>query len=577
MLKRLSIKNFKRFDAVEIDLSPAVVFIGQNNSGKTSALQALALWDAGCKHWLAKRAGAGKKDAAKAVTIGRKDLVYLPLAASNALWKDLRVREGFREDDKTKTKSILIEIVVEGRDKDGDWACGFEFEYVSEEFFYCRPLRLDQSEKPQRMPVPTQQVEGIKLAFLPPMSGLLMEEPLLQVGRIGVLLGSGRSGEVLRNLCYSVGEMEDGSWESIVGDMDSLFGVKLGAPTFVRQLGTVEIDYVDAFGARLPLTSAGLGMQQTLLLLTYLYRNRHSVLLLDEPDAHLEILRQRQTYQKLTEVARKNGCQIVCASHSEVVLNEAVSRDTVVAFIGKPHVVSGSAQVLKALRDFGFEHYLQAELTGWVLYVEGSTDLAALQAWARLLGHPAANALAQPYVHYLNTNLPSLAHQHFAAVKEANGGLLGFALFDRLDKDFQGTQVGLTQYEWRRREIENYVALPEVLRRFARGEETPDDLFMVGESENRVRAMDAAMAEVEQAVQTLGENLWAPERKASEQVLPQIFSRYHGKTSDTRIPEKNAYAQLIEYQLPEEVDPEVIEVLNVIDRIATRSMRHESK
>ena len=47
MLTKLIIGNFKRFGEVEIELGSPVVFIGPNNSGKTSAMQALALWDIG--------------------------------------------------------------------------------------------------------------------------------------------------------------------------------------------------------------------------------------------------------------------------------------------------------------------------------------------------------------------------------------------------------------------------------------------------------------------------------------------------------------------------------------------------
>ena len=51
MLTRLRIKNFKRFPNADIELGQAVVFIGQNNSGKTTALQAMALWDVGLRKW----------------------------------------------------------------------------------------------------------------------------------------------------------------------------------------------------------------------------------------------------------------------------------------------------------------------------------------------------------------------------------------------------------------------------------------------------------------------------------------------------------------------------------------------
>ena len=55
MLTKLTVRNFKRFEEVEIELGNPVVFVGPNNSGKTTAMQALALWDAGLKQWLAKR------------------------------------------------------------------------------------------------------------------------------------------------------------------------------------------------------------------------------------------------------------------------------------------------------------------------------------------------------------------------------------------------------------------------------------------------------------------------------------------------------------------------------------------
>ncbi|MFH1481479.1 MAG: AAA family ATPase, partial [Pseudomonadota bacterium] len=49
MLTKLTVRNFKRFGSVEIELGNPVVFIGPNNSGKTTALQALAFWDVGLK------------------------------------------------------------------------------------------------------------------------------------------------------------------------------------------------------------------------------------------------------------------------------------------------------------------------------------------------------------------------------------------------------------------------------------------------------------------------------------------------------------------------------------------------
>ena len=52
--------------------------------------------------------------------------------------------------------------------------------------------------------------------------------------------------------------------------------------------------------------------------------------------------------------SRFNESQIIAASHSEVVLNEAAGRDLVVAFVGKPHRIGDrGSQVQKALREIG--------------------------------------------------------------------------------------------------------------------------------------------------------------------------------------------------------------------------------
>ena len=90
--------------------------------------------------------------------------------------------------------------------------------------------------------------------------------------------------------------------------------------------------------------------------------NPGAVLLLDEPDAHLEILRQRDVYNLLTDIAATHGSQIVAASHSEIVLQEAAERDVVIAFVGRPHRIDTRSrhQVKKALESIRMADYYLA-------------------------------------------------------------------------------------------------------------------------------------------------------------------------------------------------------------------------
>ena len=114
MLDRLILRNFKRFADVTIELGQAVVFVGPNNAGKTSALQALALWELGVRRWSEKRGGKRPPKKRSGVTLNRRDLVALPVPETNLLWPDLHVRDVSLENGKQKTQNIRVGIEVHG-------------------------------------------------------------------------------------------------------------------------------------------------------------------------------------------------------------------------------------------------------------------------------------------------------------------------------------------------------------------------------------------------------------------------------------------------------------------------------
>ena len=570
MLTRLTVRNFKRFGEVEVELGNPVVFIGPNNSGKTSAMQALALWDIGVKRWNEKRAGKSAPEKRPGVTVNRRDLFAIPHPSAVHLWRDLHVRDIRRVDGRTRTNNVRIDIVVEGVDEDKPWTCGLEFDYANEESFYCRPLRLDEGKHPERMPIPNQ-AGSVRIAFLPPMSGLAATETRLDQGAVNVRIGEGRTAEVLRNLCFRVLHERPERWESLVMRIEALFGVTLDEPRYVEERGEIAMGYRER-GVALDLSSSGRGLQQTLLILAYMYANPGAVILLDEPDAHLEILRQRQIYGLITEVAADSGNQIIAASHSEVLLNEAAERDLVIAFVGGPHRIGGGrSQVRKALAEIGFDQYYQAEQTGWVLYLEGSTDLAILQAFARRLGKDdAVRALERPFVHYVG-NRPPAAARHFHGLREALSGLKGVALFDRLDGEAP-SDPSLEHLVWNRREVENYLCARSTLEAYARAsaaaaEQKP--LFTGAEISKRSTAMGEAIAEVSEALETLGKGSpWSDDVKASDEFLTPLFKAYFEKIGIPNLMDKKNFHALVDHVPEDEIDPEIGEKLDAVARVA---------
>ncbi len=565
MLTKLTIRNFKLFDEAEIELGERVVFVGPNNAGKTSALQALGLWNTGVRRWVEKRGAGNVPKERSGVTINRRDLLALPVPSANLLWRDLHVREGYRDGEKTKTRNVLIEIAVEGLDNAQPWSTSLEFDYANEESFYCRSrLAADGS----RMDVPVAAAE-VRLAYLPPMSGLAANETRLDEGAIGVRIGEGRTAEVLRNLCWRAAERGGDSWRRIVERMQALFGVALDDPQYIKERGEIVMTFRTSSGVRLDLSASGRGQQQTLLLLAHMAANPGAVLLLDEPDAHLEILRQRQIYNVLTETARETGSQIVAASHSEVILNEAADRDMVVAFVGKPHRIDDRGnQLVKALKEIGFEHYLQAQETGWLMYLEGSTDLAILRALAQKLAHPARQALERPFVHYV-ANQPSHARNHFYGLREAVPALLGIAIYDRLDMELQ-PNPNLTQRMWRRREIENYLCQRETLLAWAQeqGSVHAGELFAAPWRD----AMQESIVEISRALAALGKpDPWGHDVKASDDFLEPLFRNFYARFGLPNLMRKTDFHTLAPFVDLTAIDAEVREVLDQIAATAAQA------
>jgi hypothetical protein len=508
------------------------------------------------------------------VTINRQDLISIPVPEANLLWRNLHVRDIDTVSGKPVTSNVRIDVLVEGVTEGETWRCGLEFDYANPESFYCRPLRLSDDPQAERMPVPSA-AGLVRIAFLPPMSGLAATETRLDAGAVNVRLGEGRTAEVLRNLCYMIISGEDGAerWRRLVGRINDLFGVELDTPRYIAERGEVEMTYRE-HRVQLDLSSAGRGLQQTLLLLAHMEVNPGSVLLLDEPDAHLEVLRQRQTYQLLSRVALERGGQVVAASHSEVVLAEAAERDVVIAFVGRPHRIDDrGSQVLKALREIGFDQYALAEQMGWVLYLEGSTDLAILQAFADNLGHPASASLQRPYVDYV-LNQPQTAVNRFAGLREARQDLIGYALFDRLGRDLPPAPNGLLLKCWSRREIENYLCQPATLMTWAEHEgtqRTGGPLFAVGWR----NAMHDAIADIEKALRDLGKMDNPDDFKASEEFLAPVFANFFRRLGLPNLMNKSDYYELAQFVPPAALKGEVEDVLTAIADVAARARPRE--
>jgi ABC-type branched-subunit amino acid transport system ATPase component len=303
ILHWLEINNFKSYrSSGRIPLEHPSVLIGPNNCGKTTALQAIALWSTAVRTWQQE----SKDSKAKQRTgkpLNRLAIQSVPVPKTRHFWKNLKV----------SGHDLHISIGLEHQDTVVPIKMVFRH-HASDELIYAEPHPSTASH-PQAL----ARAAELDVALLYPMSGISADEPLITRNRIDYHMGRGSTAEVLRNLCLVVHQNNPDDWQDITQLMYRLFKVHLTTP-LENDGGSLDLFY-EQMGADRPLdlSLAGRGFQQMLLILAHLYCHKGSVLLIDEPDAHLEILRQQQIYSLLSTISDRNRCQVLMATHSESV------------------------------------------------------------------------------------------------------------------------------------------------------------------------------------------------------------------------------------------------------------------
>ena len=217
LLHWLEIRNFKRFgDQQRIELDHPAVLIGPNNSGKTTAIQAIALWSQAVRTWFDLKGEAPPRERTS-TGLNRLNIISVPVQRTRYFWHNAAVRTGNRDIKLEITLGVLHENQVE--------PVTMRFRNQGNELAYCTP-----DEATLARPELIERAAGIDVELLYPMSGIETEEPLLQPGRIDVLLGQGQTAQVLRNLCLMVFRRSPEDWQQITALMERLFRVKLTDP-----------------------------------------------------------------------------------------------------------------------------------------------------------------------------------------------------------------------------------------------------------------------------------------------------------------------------------------------------------
>jgi DNA polymerase III delta prime subunit len=548
MIQRVTIKRFKRFDEVTFDLPGHIVLAGPNNTGKTTMLQAIAAWSLALNRWkqlndFQRHGGAYTK-----APIARQAFSAVPLRSFDLLWKE---------------RHYAGSIEVEVRSDEG-WTVPVELIADSTEQVYVRPkLSADPA---------TVRRADLRTVYVPPMTGLSTDEPVYQRPKQDQLLGQGKPGDIIRNLLVEAHQSD--AWGVLQDSIHRLFGYELFPPD-ARGANIIAEYRHHKLAPRLDIASAGSGFQQVLMLLTFLHTRPASVLLLDEPDAHLHVILQDAIYAELRSVAARRHSQLIIATHSEVIINSVEPAELCI-MLNEPRMLVPTEErsaLVKSLGSLSNEDIMLAIDAPGILYLEDYTDLAILREWARILNHPALDILTRRLFWKRTVSQPRPgaagipAKEHYEALRLIRDDLPGLELIDGdAHPDNQPTPItgqGLQRIRWRRYEIESYLVHPAALERFV--EKVVGPGAMSAESRKDMLAyLEKTFTPVFLADPLKPNPLidaYLEQRKARTEVIPPILNAagLHGFPY-TR------YHEIAAVMTPEEIHPEVIEKLDAIQR-----------
>ena len=454
MIRKLEVHRFKRFREATFELDNHLVVVGPNNCGKTTLLQAIALWVEAWHHWSRDASDWLHSCSGSDVRTTQGNYVATSLATIHSvavtdfshLWHGKDVNEP-------------IVLVMHA----SKWTIGLELHFETSSTIAVRPADdVDARE--------LRACGSAPFAVLSIPSTLRVEEKesVFEEDVLKARLSRGHGGSVLRNILLRISESKN-KWSKLANEIHALFGYRLLPPSRGEPL-SVFYRHSDEQN-RLEIACAGSGFLQALLLNASLLYGEPQVVVIDEPDMHLHRLLQTQVYRRLS---RLQGSQLIASSHSDVLV-DAADPDHLrsLTATGLVRVRHGrhAKDVLRLLTNSQIHTAVAIER---ILYVEGETDIPILRAWAKTIDHPMSSFLAKPFSLFTSGQEKGFASKHYDALRTLVPSCRGIELRDRNRRNVREGGDGRSREKsrtpiriyWRRYEIENYLLHPDAIIRF---------------------------------------------------------------------------------------------------------------
>ena len=528
-ITKVTIENFKRFEKIELNLKSFDCLVGGNNSGKSTLLQALALFDFVVHNCLSRKNGADSPLEVKSRSIAPEEFVVLPIANAIDLWTDKKSQR--------RGKHVLIRITVE-----------FENAPSAAAIVDLSYNRFSINLETEKDSTWLNELLRYKISYIPVFSTFLTQEERKTPAVIEDALARGRVNSVVRNLLFDL---------STQGKIKVLEEILSRAFSDFKKLQVqfnsdsdryIDVSYSEqGRSKRFDLFMSGSGFQQFVYLFGFILLRNPNMILLDEPDVHLHGTLQGALFEELKRLVENEGKQVLCATHSHDFISKIEPTNVISLCDGETKRLNVNFEIYDTLSSLGsFDNIQLSQLQHYkkLLVVEDESDWEFLRIFGKKtvgekVWQQVERQLAVWYAKgnpYKQKGIQALQSQLSLMLRLTGSPLQLLAVCDRdyypnrkeLLDELNASDKNVRYYVWEKNEIENYLLLPKALCRFATNPDTP--LFDL--SKETKQKIDQLIEESYERVEELC---------ISAQTYYWNFKKKSGKDNSTLLKETREY------------------------------------
>jgi AAA domain, putative AbiEii toxin, Type IV TA system len=298
-LTSIHVKRFKGISNAFFDVASINVFIGANNSGKSSLAQLLHFGIAILQ--AIELAGRWSNNSMIALSLSPTQLLYSPCVDLYALGTGGKLLENAASAiELTLTLSNGEQIVIEIR----------------------RGRNGNIHVKVDNVPI-AKTLSNLKSPFTiysPGLAGIARHETYISDGVLLRTIARGDANLVLRNILIRLSEKPE-AWAEFIADLRQLFEQIEISVAFAPETDEHIMVFANLGTGEVPIELAGTGVLQAVQILGYVHFFHPSVIVLDEPDSHLHPNNQRLLCKLLQGVADERSTQVFLTTHSRHVVD----------------------------------------------------------------------------------------------------------------------------------------------------------------------------------------------------------------------------------------------------------------